>query len=83
MLEQVRVAGVERGQRQSKAQFFSCVNVIDKAVTARGYCQREDITPGADPGFFNGGQMIPFSIFLGSRYFSFVFHVLYFFGVLL
>ena len=43
MLEQVRVAGVERGQRQSKAQFFSCVNVIDKAVIARGYWQREDI----------------------------------------
>ena len=50
---------MEGGQRQSKAQFFSCVNVIDKAFTARGYWQREDITPGADLGFFNGGQMIP------------------------
>ena len=45
---------MERGQRQSKAQFFSCVNVIDKAFTATGYWQREDITPGADLGFFNG-----------------------------
>ena len=50
---------MEGGQRQSKAQFFSFVNVIDKAFTARGYWQREDITPGADLGFFNGGQMIP------------------------